>query len=95
MAIRVITKQAESHNKSTEIRQSPPLFADVKRAAVIRLAQMCRSLEIGAFTKSARAKNHRGVDLASDALPFGGRWYGEPNAVSNAIGYAKFRSRYP
>jgi hypothetical protein len=26
-------------------------------------------------------------------LPFGGLWYGEPNAISNAIGYAKFRSR--
>jgi hypothetical protein len=38
-------------------------------------------------------KNHRSVDLISDALPFGGLWYGEPNAVSNAIGYAKHRSR--
>jgi hypothetical protein len=33
------------------------------------------------------------VDLISDALPFGRLWYGEPNAVSNAIGYAKFYSR--
>ena len=31
-------------------------------------------------------KDHRGVDLISDALLFGRRWYGEPNAVSNAIG---------
>ncbi|HVD94655.1 MAG TPA: hypothetical protein VNE84_00775, partial [Candidatus Limnocylindria bacterium] len=29
----------------------------------------------------------------SDALPFGRLWYGEPGAVSNAIGYAKFFSR--
>ena len=29
----------------------------------------------------------------SDALQFGRLWYGEPNAVSNAIGYAKHRSR--
>ena len=29
----------------------------------------------------------------SDALPFGRLWYGEPNAVENAIGYAKHRSR--
>jgi hypothetical protein len=28
-----------------------------------------------------------------DALPFGPLWYAGPNAVSNAIGYAKFRSR--
>ena len=25
-------------------------------------------------------KGHRGVDLISDALPFGRLWYGEPNA---------------
>jgi len=33
------------------------------------------------------------VDLISDALPLGRLWYGEPNAVSNAIDYAKFYSR--
>ena len=38
-------------------------------------------------------KDNRGVDLISDALPFGRLWYGEPNAVENAIDYAKFRSR--
>jgi hypothetical protein len=38
-------------------------------------------------------KDHRGVDLISDALPFGRLWYGEPNAISNAIDYAKFYSR--
>jgi hypothetical protein len=29
-------------------------------------------------------KDHRGVDLISDALPFGRLWYGEPNAKSEA-----------
>jgi hypothetical protein len=38
-------------------------------------------------------KHHRGVNLISVALPFGRLWYGEPNATSNAIDYAKFRSR--
>jgi len=38
-------------------------------------------------------KDHRGVDLISDALPFSRLWYGEPNALSNAVGYAKHRSR--
>jgi hypothetical protein len=38
-------------------------------------------------------KNKRDVDLMSDVLPFGRLWYGEPNAVSNAIGYAQFYSR--
>jgi hypothetical protein len=32
-------------------------------------------------------KDKRGVDLISDALPFGRLWYLE---VSHAIGYAKF-----
>ena len=35
-------------------------------------------------------KDHRGVDLISDALPFGRLWYLE---VSDAIEYAKHRSR--
>jgi hypothetical protein len=38
-------------------------------------------------------KDKRGVDLISDALPFSRLWYGEPNAISNAIGYAQHRSR--
>jgi hypothetical protein len=38
-------------------------------------------------------KDHRGFDLISDALPFGRLWYGGPNAVSNAIGYAQHYSR--
>jgi len=38
-------------------------------------------------------KDKRGVDLISGPLPFGALWYGEPNAISNAIGYAKFYSR--
>jgi hypothetical protein len=38
-------------------------------------------------------KDHRGVNLISDALPFGRLWYGEADAISNAVGYAKHRSR--
>ena len=36
---------------------------------------------------------YRGVDLISDVLSFGRLWYGQPNAVTNAIGYAKFYCR--
>ena len=35
-------------------------------------------------------KDHRGVDLISDALPFGALWYLE---VGDAIEYAEFYSR--
>jgi hypothetical protein len=38
-------------------------------------------------------KDRRGVDLISDALPFGRLWYAWPNAIGNAIGYAEFYSR--
>ena len=38
-------------------------------------------------------KDKRGVDLISDVLPFGRLWYGESNAVANAIGYAQHRGR--
>jgi hypothetical protein len=38
-------------------------------------------------------KDKRGVDLISDALPFGRLWYEGPNAASNAIGYASQYSR--
>jgi hypothetical protein len=30
-------------------------------------------------------KDKRGVTLICDALPFDRLWYGEPNAISNAI----------
>jgi hypothetical protein len=35
-------------------------------------------------------KDHRGVNLISDALPFGRLWYTEPD---DAVDYAKFFSR--
>jgi hypothetical protein len=38
-------------------------------------------------------RDRRGVDLVSDALPFGRLWYDGPSAVSNAVGYAMHRSR--
>jgi len=38
-------------------------------------------------------KDKRGVDLVSDALPFGRLWYGGPSAISNAVGYAEHYSR--
>ena len=37
--------------------------------------------------------DHHGVNLISDELPFGRLWYGEPNAVTNAIGFAVHSSR--
>jgi hypothetical protein len=42
---------------------------------------------------SGANKDGRGVDLISDALPFGRLWYDGPNAVTKATGYAMHCSR--
>ena len=44
-------------------------------------------------TYEIRPRKDRGVDMIFDVLPFGRLWHAEPNAISNAIGYAKFFSR--
>ena len=59
-------------------------------AAEIRV--LIRSNEVHVYEVCPR-KHHRAVDLISDALPFGALWYGGPNAVANAIGYAEHCSR--
>ena len=38
-------------------------------------------------------KDNRGFDLISDSSPFSRLWYREPNAISNATGYAQHCSR--
>jgi hypothetical protein len=37
-------------------------------------------------------KDKPGVGLISDVLPFGRLWYGDANAVANAIGYTEYYS---
>jgi hypothetical protein len=59
-------------------------------AAEIRV--FIRSNEVHVYEVRPR-KHHRAVDLISDVLPFGALWYGGPNAVANAIGYAEHCSR--
>jgi hypothetical protein len=56
-------------------------------------------LNIDAMTSTAHVyevwprKDKRGFDLISDVLPYGRLWYGGPEAVANAIGYAERYSR--
>jgi len=63
------------------------------------LTNRCSQPLAGAMTNTQHVyevrprKDRRGVDLISDALPFGRLWYDERNAISNAIDYAKFFSR--
>jgi hypothetical protein len=64
------------------------------RAAVQHSLENLRTNErLCTHLRSPSRKDKRGVDLISDSLPFGRLWYGEPNAVANAIGYAEHRSR--
>jgi hypothetical protein len=54
--------------------------------------------QFGCDTRKARLRNvprkaKRGFDLISDALPFDGLRYAEPDAISNAIGYAELYCR--
>ena len=53
----------------------------------------CPSQRAPQFHFVARPNVGRGklahLDLISDVLPFGRLWYSEPNAISNAIGYAR------
>jgi hypothetical protein len=54
------------------------------------------SLHKGLLQTSVSLVLHTGLlpsPLISDALLFGRLWYGEPDAINNAIGYAKFFSR--
>jgi hypothetical protein len=37
-------------------------------------------------------KDRRGVDLIGDRLPLGLLWFEEPDAIGNAVSYAKFFS---
>ena len=56
------------------------------------------SLHKGLLQTSVSLVLHTGLlpsPLISDALLFGRLWYGEPDAISNAIDYAKFYSRSP
>ena len=46
-----------------------------------------------AHLRSPSPQRKRGVDLISDVLPFGRLWYGDVNAVANAVGYAEHYSR--
>ena len=38
-------------------------------------------------------KDKGGIDLISYVLPFGRLWYGDTDAVANAVGYAQHYSR--
>ena len=64
-----------------------------------KLSSGCKDSPTNAFDEALDIyqvrprKDKRGVDLISDALPFGRLWYGEPNAASNAVWWANRAGR--
>jgi hypothetical protein len=63
------------------------------RAAILPLLGRMTSTPPTDVYEIRPRRDKRGVDLISDALPFGRLWYGEPDAIANAIDYAKSVSR--
>jgi hypothetical protein len=58
------------------------------------LETICGINPIVVHTYEVRPRpDKRGVDLISDVLPLGRPWYGEPNTVTNVIGYTQHFSR--
>ncbi len=85
---------------SDEDRGSTPLASTFIGKATFKIGRLTTVLTTSPPTSSkpmqstiheyeARPrKDHRGVDLISDALPFGRLWYAGPDAVNDAITYA-------
>ena len=63
------------------------------RAAILPLLGRMTSTRPTDVYEIRPRRDKQGVDLISDALPFGRLWYGEPDAIANAIDYAKSLSR--
>ena len=82
------------HNKSAGFRPCLSLYANVVndyKDTVPAPLLMVFAMEAVEYVYEVRPrKDHRGVDLISDALPFGRLWYDTPD---NAIGYAMHSSR--
>src|SRR5258707_8588763 len=59
----------------------------------MEIPKLFMSTDVLRFYEVRPRKDKRGFDLISDVLPFGRLWYGEPNAIGNAVDYAKFYRR--
>jgi hypothetical protein len=85
-----------SYRAATLLHGQPSFCRQYSFASVLRARQSTRLAkvsEIKHIYEVRPRKDRRGVDLTSYALPFGRLWYGERDAISNAIGYTKVLSR--
>jgi hypothetical protein len=56
---------------------------------MLTVSQLSKSFAGRALFDDVSLQVNRGVNLISDALPFGALWYGEPDAIANAISYVR------
>jgi hypothetical protein len=70
-----------------------PLWLAVLLAVIVNLGTAQKVSEMEHVCEVRPHKDHRSVDLISDALLSGRLWYDEPNPISDTIGYATFYSR--
>ena len=80
------------------LNHSPPRLRPRARTTRLECKVPRQSTQLTAVLSMHRyevrpRKDKRGVDLISDAPPSGRLLYGEPNAMSNAMGYAQHCSR--
>ncbi len=69
------------------------IFSIQNRSKPFKKIRVNATYDLFGYHELRPRRDKRGVDLIGDSLPFGRLWYAEPNAISNAIGYAKFYSR--
>src|SRR5262249_6565258 len=84
------SRRCASRGARTTVEKLPDAAAE--QGSQQRLTMRCgqpRCISIHVYEVRPR-KDHRGVDLLSDVLPFGRLWYDTPD---NAIGYAMHYSR--
>jgi hypothetical protein len=84
--------QPASQETKTFLHYYPSLESFLKAKWQMMRPPMTSKTSTHVYEVRPRA-DHSGIDLISDVLPFGPLWYSGPNAISNAIKYAKFSSR--
>ena len=82
-----------SHVRPVHSQRMAQLMVDGEPDNVVPMQGMAADKETAHVYEVRPRKDRRGFDLISDALPFGRLWHAGPDAVNNAINYAKVFSR--
>jgi len=82
-----------SHVRPVHSQRMAQLMVDGEPDNVVPMQGMAADKETAHVYEVRPRKDRRGFDLISDALPFERLWHAGPDAVNNAIKYAKSFSR--